>query len=331
MKIPSQALVLALAFALTGAGCAKLQARQAFKDGNKAYTEENYKKAIESYETAVKNAPDMAEAYFYLGSSHQALYRPGRETDENRQHIELAVENFKRSLEVNKLASESQKSVHFNTLAALTGIYAEDPYKNYDEAYKYAEQLVQANPSDPKNLFAMANLYERFGKTDEAEKMYVRATEVNPNDVKACSALAGFYNKPLWDGRSRFDQAIQVLERCASLAPEDPAGWYKVAVFYWDKAYRDPLISDKQKDEYADKGLVNVGKALELNPAYVDAIVYKGLLLRVKALGTSNPRLRAQYLDQAQTLAKQARDLRLQQQREAEAAARTLGTAPAGN
>lgn len=327
MKIPSQALMLTLAFSLTGVGCAKLQARQAFKDGNKAYTEENYKKAIESYETAVKYAPDMAEAYFYLGSSHQALYRPGRETDENKQHLELAIQNFKRSIEVNKADTENHKAVQFNTLAALTGIYAEDPYKSYDEAYKYAEQLVQANPNDPKNLFAMANLYERFSKIDEAEQMYVRATEVNTNDVKACSALAGFYNKPLWDGHSRFEQAIQVLERCASLAPEDPAGWYKVAVFYWDKAYRDPALTDKQKDDYADKGLADVDKALQLNPAYVDAIVYKGLLLRIKAQVTTNPRLRAGYLDQAQTLAKQARDLRLQQQREAETAARTLGTA----
>ena len=152
---------------------------------------------------------------------------------------------------------------------------------------------------------------------------------VAPSDVKACSALASFYNKPLWEGRSRFEQAIGVLERCAGLAPDDASGWYKVSVYYWDKAFRDPLITEQQKESYADKGLANVEKALQINPAYVEALVYKGLLLRVKAQISTNPRLRAQYLDQAQTLAKQARDLRLQQQREQEAAERTLGTAAA--
>lgn len=335
MKIPSQAVALALAAAVAGAGCAPLQARQAFKDGNKAYKEENYKKAIEHYETTVKHAPDMPEAYFYLGSSHQALFRPGRESEENKQHMVLAIENFKKALEVSRTLesskglTEPQKAVRFNTLAALTGIYSEDPYKSYDEAYQYAEQIVHANPNDSKNLFAMANLYEKFDKVADAERMYVQATEVAPNDVKACSALASFYNKPLWEGRSQFEKAIGVLERCASLAPEDASGWYKVSVYYWDKAFRDPLISEQQKGDYAEKGLANVEKALQINPAYVEALVYKGLLLRVKAQISTNPRLRAQYLDQAQTLAKQARDLRLQQQREQEAAERTLGTAAA--
>ena len=61
------------------AGLHQVQAKAAFKDGNKDYKEENYKKAIENYERAVELEPDMAEALFYLGSSHQALYRPGKD------------------------------------------------------------------------------------------------------------------------------------------------------------------------------------------------------------------------------------------------------------
>jgi tetratricopeptide (TPR) repeat protein len=331
MKIPSRALatLLVLPLVLGAAGCSRLRGKQAFKDGNKAYKEENYKKAIEHYERAVRHQSGMAEAYFYLGSAHQALYRPGKDTPENRRHLDEAVANFQKALELNSGSTPMLATVKMNTLAALTGLYSEDPFKNYDEAYKYADQLVQQNPSDPKNLFAMANLFEKFEKVDEAEKMYVRATEVSPADAKACSALAAFYNKPLWEGRSRFDQAIQVLDHCAGLAPEEPAGYYKVAVFYWDKAYRDPLLNDKQKDEYADKGLAAVGRALEIKPDYVDALIYKGLLLRVKAQVTTNARLRAQYLDQAQTLQKQAKDLKQQQQRVAEAQASALGTAQA--
>jgi tetratricopeptide (TPR) repeat protein len=327
MTIRKATLALILLVPLAAAGCARVQAKSAFRDGNKAYKEENYKKAIQLYEHALELDPSMAEARFYLGSSHQAMFRPGKETADNKAHLQAAVDAYKASLEANSGATENLKKVKANALAALTGIYAEDPFKSYDEALKYAEQLVQENPNDPKNLFAMANLFEKFEKVDRAEETYKKVVEVNLQDPKACGALAGFYNKPLWDGKSRFDQAIETLQRCATIAPNDPQGFYKVSVFFWDKAYRDPILSDKQKDEYADKGLEAVDKALAIKPDYVDGLVYKGLLLRVKAQVTTNQRLRQQYLDQAQTLAKQAKELRLLQ---AEQAA-PVTTAPAGS
>ncbi len=320
---------LALLMLIALAGCSRVRAKSAFQDGNKAYKEENFKKAIVAYERALSFEPDMAEALFYLGSARQALFRPGKETPENKANLDAAIESYKTSLEKNSGSTPNLKAVKTNALAALTGIYSEEPYKNYDEALKYAEQLVQENPNDSKNLFAMANLFEKFEKQDKAEETYKKVVEVNPNDAKACGALAGFYNKPLWDGKSKFDQAIEVLQRCATIDPNDPQGFYKVSVFFWDKAYRDPLLADPQKDQYADKGLEAVDKALGLKPDYVDGLVYKGLLLRVKAQVSTNPRLRQQYLDQAQTLAKQAKELRLQQAEQA-APAPAAAASPAG-
>lgn len=328
MKIRFEAVALtSLALAVAGSGCAQVQAKAAFKDGNKAYKEERFREAIQKYERALELQPDMPEALFYLGSSHQALYRPGKDSPENRQHLDKALEYYQRSLEVNKGQTENEKKVRANALAALVGIYAEEPYKNYDEAIKYATQLVQENPGDVRNQFAMANLYEKFDKVEEAQQVYEKVFAENPTDVKACGALAAFYNKPLWEGRSKFDQAIETLQKCAALAPDDPAGYQKVATFYWDKAYRDPLLDDVQKEAYADKGLEAVDKALSMKPDYVDAIIYKGLLYRVKALVAKNPRLRQQYLDQAQTLQKQGLELK-KQQAEAEAAAAAAAPPP---
>jgi tetratricopeptide (TPR) repeat protein len=166
----------------------------------------------------------------------------------------------------------------------------------------------------------MANLFEKFGKIQEAEETYKKIADMNPNDAKACGALAAFYNKPLWEGRSKFDQAIATLERCANLDPNDPGGYQKIATFYWDKAYRDPLLSDAQANQYADKGLEAVDKALKIKPDYFDAIIFKGLLYRVKAKVATNPRERAEYLDQAQTLQKQGLELKKEQQAAAAAA-----------
>jgi tetratricopeptide (TPR) repeat protein len=329
MKIRIQVALVPLALA-AAVGCAQVQAKAAFKDGNKAYKEERFREAIQKYERALELQPDMAEALFYRGSSHQALYRPGKESPENTEHLDKAVEDYKRSLEVNKGTSENEKLVRANALAALTGIHSEDPYKNYDEAIKFATQLVQENPNELRNQFAMANLYEKFDHVADAQQVYEKVFADNPSDVKACGALAAFYNKPLWEGRSRFDQAIETLQKCAALVPDDPAGYQKVATFYWDKAYRDPLLDDPAKEGYADKGLEAVDKALQLKPDYVDAIIYKGLLYRVKALVATNPRLRQQYLEQAQTLQKQGLELKKQQAEEQAAAAAAATPAPEG-
>ena len=78
----------------------------------------------------------------------------------------------------NPARTPQQKSVRQNTLAALTGIYSEDPYKSFEEAQKYAQQLVQDNPNDPKNLYALANLYEKFNKIPEAEEIYKKVSDI---------------------------------------------------------------------------------------------------------------------------------------------------------
>lgn len=325
MKMRVQALAVGALLLLSGVGCAKVQSRAAFKDGNKEYTSENFKRAIQHYERAVELDPNLAEAWFYLGSSYQAMYRPGKDTPENKELLQKSIDAYKKSLETNPGTTDQQKKVKTNTLGALIAIHSEEPYKDFDIAQQYAQQLVQENPNDARNLYALANLYEKFGQLDQAEQTYKKVAELNPNDPKACGALAAFYNKALWEGRSKFDQAIEVLQRCASLDPDDPGGYQKVASFYWDAAYRDPLLTDEQKQQYAQKGMEAVDKALSLKPDYFDAVIYKGLLYRVLASVAKDPRQRAQYLDQAQTLQKQGLELRKQQQA-AEAAAAAAGS-----
>jgi tetratricopeptide (TPR) repeat protein len=341
MKTSMPIVAVALAALVAGAGCARVQAKAAMKDGNKDYKEENFKKAVDDYTRAVTLDPNFSEAWFYLGSSHQAQFRPGKDTPENKAQLEAAIEAFKKSLETNPGKTDGQKMVRRNTLAALTGIYSEEPFKNFEEAQKYAQQLVAENPNDPKNLYALAGLYEKFEKIPEAEEIYKKVADQNAKDPKACGALAAFYNKPNWDDKgnpwvagsdksrlSKFDQAIAVLEKCAAIDPNDASGYQKVASYYWDKAYRDPLLSDAQKNSYADKGMENVDKALQLKPDYFDAVIYKGLLYRVKASASNNPREKAEFLEKAQELQKQGLELKKQQAAEQASAAAAASPAP---
>jgi tetratricopeptide (TPR) repeat protein len=310
-----------------GTGCARVQSKAAYQDGNKAYREENFRRAIERYQAAVSADPNLIEAYFYLGSSQQAMYRPGKDSPENMQRLDAAIDAYKKVLELSSANPTIDKTVKANALGALTGIYSEDPHKDYEQSRGYAERLVMDNPNDVRNLYAMANLYEKFGKTAEAEAAYKKAAELNQKDTKACGALAGFYNKPNWDDkgevwqegserprRAKFEEAVGTLERCATLDPNEPGGYQKVAAFYWDKAYRDPLLDDKKKEEYAEKGLQNVDKALSIKPDYFEAVIYKGLLYRVKAVLAKNPAQRMQFMNEAADLQKQGLELKKQQE-----------------
>jgi tetratricopeptide (TPR) repeat protein len=305
-------LALLLPIALLGTGCGMIRARAAYRDGNTQYKQENFKKAIEAYERAITLDPGLAQAHFYLANSHQALYRPGKDTPENKAHLETAIEHYKKAVEVSKGESENQKTIRRNALGFLSAIYSEDPYKNFDLAHQYAQQLVSEAPTEVKAQFTLAGLYEKFEHVDQAQEIYEKVAQEHPDDVKACGALAGFYNKPLWEGHSKFDNAVAVLERCALLNQSDETGYYKIATFYWDKAYRDPMISATQKEQYADKGLEAIDKALSLKPDYIDAIVYKGLLYRVKASTAQSTRVAQEFLDKASALRDQATELRKQ-------------------
>ena len=149
----------------------------------------------------------------------------------------------------------------------------------------------------------MANLYEKFDKVDEAEEMYKKVAEQNPNDAKACGALAGFYNKPLWDETGAAARSSTrpstILERCAQLAPNDPSGYQKVATFYWDKAYRDPLLTDEQKQRVRGQGPGGRGQGPAAQARLLRGRHLQGPALPREGQGHARPEAKQQYLDQA--------------------------------
>jgi tetratricopeptide (TPR) repeat protein len=303
---------LVLPLALVAGGCGRVRSKLAYKDGTKHYKLENFKRAIEEYEKAVDANPDMPEAHFYLGNSHQALYRPGRDTPENVAHLDQAVAHYEKSLEVNKGDDKDAKWLRSQALGFLSVIYSEDPKKDFEKAHGYAQRLVDEDPAETKSQFVLANLYEKFEKVPDAEMIYKKVAEDNPTDAKACGALAGFYNKPLWEGRAKFDDAVAILDKCAALNPDDETGYYKLATFFWDQAFRAPDLTAEQKDMYANKGIEAIDKALKIKPDYIEGLIYKNLLLRVKAMATTNPRAAQTYLDEANMLRDQATELKKQ-------------------
>jgi TonB family protein len=96
----------------------------------------------------------------------------------------------------------------------------------------------------------------------------------------------------------------------AAADPNNPDAQLTIASMYWDKAFRDPRLTDAQKDQYADLGLEHVRRALEIKPNVFEAIIYEGLLLRIKAMVATDAAKRSEYLTEATQLQKRAAELR---------------------
>ena len=73
---------------------------------------------------------------------------------------------------------------------------------------------------------------------------------------------------------------MEAFHKAADLEPNNPQGYHLVATYYQEKAAKDFRLTAAQKKEYIAKGIEAENKALALNRDYVEALVYKNILLR---------------------------------------------------
>ena len=308
-----QRIGVAVALAATAAGCTQinaLKARKAFKDANTAYAAEDYKRAAELYEAVIAANPDENRAYFYVANSYDNLYKSDLPDDPaNRANMEKAVKYYQESAD--KLAngeSPEEKTLRLRSYEYLAAAYGEDRLNDPAKAEPIVQKMIEIEPTEPTNYFRLARLYEDAGVYDEAERMYVRAMEVKPSDPSVYTTLAAYYNR-----RGEFEKTIKALEDRAAKTPNDPEAFHTIASYYWDETRNDPKLTDAQKLDYIQRGLKAADRAIELKPDYVEAIVFKGLLLRNQALVEKTPAKQKQLLDEATKLSNQANDMRQKQ------------------
>jgi tetratricopeptide (TPR) repeat protein len=298
------AVALVASLGVAAAGCSQvnmLKARMALKDAHTAYQQQDYRGAIGRYEEAIAADATQTEAYFYLGNSYDNLYRPTRRGEAaNDELINNAVANYKKAVEL-----EQRPELRKLALQYLANAYGADKLNDPAQSEPVVQQLIEMDPADPVNYFALARIYEDSGEYERAEETLVKARDARPTEPTVYTTLAAFYNR-----QGNFDGAIQALQSRAEREPTNPEAFYTIATYYWEKAYRDFSLSDPEKVKHVQSGLTAIDKAISLNNQYMEALVYKNLLLRVQANLERNPARQQALLREAEQLSNRAEEIR---------------------
>jgi tetratricopeptide (TPR) repeat protein len=295
------AMVAALSLSVTACGkFNELKAKKNFKDANALYQQGEYRKAATEYETAVQQDPNLTTAYFYLGNSYDNLYKSTRKGEaENDKMLEMAIKNY-------MIAAERETDPKMKQLALqyLVAAYGPDKLNDPEKAEPIVKRMIEMDPKDTANYFALAKIYEDAGQYDLAEQTLQQAKEARPSDSAVYMQLAGFYNR-----QGEFEKTIEALEQRAQMEPNNPEAFYTISTYYWDKAFRDFRLKDADKKVYIDKGIEAATKAIDINPNYMEALTYKNLLLRLKGNMEQDPAKRAALYKEADTLRNKAIEL----------------------
>jgi predicted Zn-dependent protease len=307
---------LVLAVGLGAAGCERiqmLQANIAFKDANKLYAAQNYGAAAEKYQEAIDEcrgeSPDCTHealdaAYFFLGNSYDNQWRPARRGDPaNDALMDRAIQNYTKAAEVEEDPIIKQRAMEY-----LVQAYSPERLNDPAAAEPVLRRMIQIDPTEPTNYTYLAKIYEDNGLYEEAEQLLMTARDQRPNDGGVYVTLAAYYKR-----QGEFDKAMGALHARAEREATNPEAFYTLANYYWDGAYNDFAATDAQKLERTMAGLEAADRALVLNPTYVDAIIFKGLLLRVQARLEKDQGVVKELLAEADALQQQAIDLSAQQ------------------
>ena len=312
MRFSAAYLALFVGLSVTLAGCGyvnQIRAMKAFKDGNKAYAASDWRVAINKYEEAAQlTANDTAcewcpAIYFYLANSYDNMYRPARKGEPaNDALMQKAVDNYKLASE--KLTEESQPRRSL-ALEFLVAAYGPDKLADPTQAEPVVQRMIQLAPNEPTNYFQLAKIYEDSGEYQLAEETYSKARTPSRTTRTVYLTVAGYYNR-----QGDFDKLIENIRKNIELEPNNPEAHYRLATYSWDKASRDFRLSDKEKMPIIMSGLDSVNKALEIKPDYVEAMTYKGLLLRTQALIEKDPKKQQELIKEGTALSEKANSMR---------------------
>ena len=245
------------------AGCNQVRGRRLIQKGNQLFHEGQYAEAITTFRQAEQYLPDAWQLWLNEGTACRQMMVPGAKTPENEAAVKCALDAFTR-------------------MRALRPQDLRGPAL-------YVQTLFDAERYD-----VLAGMYQERAQRD-------------PGDEEAVNGLIQVYAR--WGGH--LDDALTWYQKKADLKTQDPEAQYAVGVYVWqqlfarggggDKAGYDPRPQPGQKKaappppfagsdlvaqqrvDLADLGIKYLERAVQLRPAYGEAMAYLNLLFRQRS------------------------------------------------
>jgi len=239
------AVVALLILAAGVSGCNKLRARDLLNKGVAAFKEAQFDKAVENFKEAKELDPDLMNARLYLATAYASQYIPGAPSQENKQHGEAAIAEYKSVLE----KSPDNLSA-IDGLASILYQMAGQPFdqKKFEESKSYHAKHVQLKPQDKQPYYSVGvidwalayrgNTEMRADYNKAHINKQVKDTDPLPPDVR--KAYADKYGALVDDGVASLKKAIDI----------DPQ--YDDAMTYLNLLYRrkaDMVESTAERDD----------------------------------------------------------------------------------
>jgi tetratricopeptide (TPR) repeat protein len=190
-----------------------------------------------------------------------------------------ALDYYKKGLELDPDATFAWRSVGLSALALYRPGDADPKNQQYAAtAIDAFEKFLAENPDDTKIEDYLMATYVNAEKYNEALAFIDRRVAERPDEAgKLGQAKVNILTKA-----DRLDEAFKQVDL---LQGEDKAKTlYAIGSTAWDKVYHDAGKLDYEaKGKMIDLGLDALKQALAMDPQYVDAMVYTGLLYREKS------------------------------------------------
>ena len=148
---------------------------------------------------------------------------------------------------------------------------------------EHFKKYLAAKPEDDKAAKFLVTTYMNAQKYDEAIKYFKELVATHPQDAQAVQTIAMLYAK-----QGDYENSMEWQKKRGELEPNNAEVFYTMGVTAWDKSYNtmgidtlpDKGLTNEKRKEMLDFGMAQIDKALQLNPDYFEAMLYKNLLYR---------------------------------------------------
>jgi tetratricopeptide (TPR) repeat protein len=307
------AAVLAVIFAFTACqniSYSKLSANYHFGRANSFFRENQYRKAITEYEATLKFNPGMTQAFRFLGESYKQLYKPGVDSQINKELEIKTLDALTKALAI----EPNNKDVIYS----LGDMY--DKLKKFPEAEKLFLRIIELQPENMSNYYVVAEFYKRFSGDNKeiakkAESMYLRRIETDPENPQGYVYMAAYLEGAAGSPEEllkSYERAAEFWEKRIGLTPDSAEAWLALGINRWSRSYRFQFQSVQERMKLAQAALAAIQKAIDLDPNYPEPYswmspLYKAVLAKLEP--EKEARYNAEgdrYLEKFQELRKRA-------------------------